>query len=161
MLSAAAGGESALPVPPHPRHLIDKRASWAWPVDGRHTILRPFLAPSTRYAAGHRGIDIAATGTVTAPSAGVVHFEGYVVNRPVLSLDHGGGVVSTYEPVTSALRAGDPVARGQVIGHLESGHCTETCLHFGVRVHNEYVSPMLYLGGIAYSVLLPTRPSVQ
>jgi murein DD-endopeptidase MepM/ murein hydrolase activator NlpD len=133
-------------------------ALWAWPIAAPHPIARPYLAPSTPYAAGHRGIDIRA-GTsieVRAPADGIVHFAGVVVDRPVLSIDHGGGVLSSYEPVETVLREGDAVRRGQVIGELLPGHCgAGVCLHFGVRIHDEYVSPLLFLGGQPRAVLLP------
>jgi murein DD-endopeptidase MepM/ murein hydrolase activator NlpD len=132
-------------------------ARWSWPVAGAHPITRPFIAPVTQYSAGHRGIDIAASGDVLAPADGVVHFVGFVVDRPVLSISHPGGVLSSYEPVVSSLHEGDVVTRGEVIGQIVSGHCAQLCLHLGVRVDGEYVSPMLFLGGIPYSVLLPTR----
>jgi murein DD-endopeptidase MepM/ murein hydrolase activator NlpD len=130
---------------------------WSWPVSGAHTIIRPYLAPATAYAAGHRGIDIAATGVVTAPADGVVHFAGFVVDRPVLSITHADGVISSYEPVTTALHEGDTVRRGETIATVEPGHCIQLCLHFGVRIDGQYVSPMLFLGGLPHSVLLPTR----
>jgi murein DD-endopeptidase MepM/ murein hydrolase activator NlpD len=133
-------------------------ARWSWPVATPHAIVRPFIAPASEYAAGHRGIDIAARGAVVAPADGVVHFAGVVVDRPVLSIEHPGGVLSSYEPVTSELRAGDVVTRGEVIGEVQPGHCRSPCLHFGVRIDGEYVSPLLFLGGIPHSVLLPTRP---
>ena len=130
---------------------------WAWPVRGAHQIVRPFIAPTTQYSAGHRGIDIAASGFVYAPVDGVVHFVGFVVDREVLSITHPGGVLSSYEPVSSTLAEGERVTRGQPIGTLETGHCVALCLHFGVRIDGQYVSPMLFLGGIPHSVLLPTR----
>ncbi|MCU1425021.1 MAG: family metallopeptidase [Microbacteriaceae bacterium] len=131
---------------------------WSWPVAPPHAILRPFIAPATAYAAGHRGIDIAFTGTtVTAPADGVVHFSGVVVDRPVLSIEHADGVLSSFEPVTSTLGRGDPVRRGDVVGVLVAGHCSSPCLHLGARRHGEYISPLALLGGLERSVLLPTR----
>lgn len=133
-------------------------ARWQWPVDPPRSIVRPFIAPATPYAPGHRGIDVRAPGaTVYAPTAGVVHFAGFVVDRPVLSIRHPGDLISSYEPVVTDLVAGDAVARGDAIGTVQSGHCAATCLHFGVRLHGEYVSPLLFLGGLPRSVLLPTR----
>jgi murein DD-endopeptidase MepM/ murein hydrolase activator NlpD len=134
---------------------------WEWPVSGSHVIVRPFIAPTNAYSAGHRGIDIAAVGNVYAPADGVVHFSGYVVNRGVLSITHANGVLSSFEPVTSTLHAGDAVTRGQVIGTIAPGHCSQTCLHFGVRVNGKYVSPMLFLGGVPHSILLPTRAGAR
>lgn len=133
-------------------------ALWAWPVAAPHPIARAYVAPPTPYASGHRGIDIRAEvgAEVRAPADGVVHFAGAVVDRPVLSIDHGGGVLSSYEPVVSALHEGDAVRRGQVIGEVQAGHCaTGGCLHFGVRIHGEYLSPLLFLGGQPRAVLLP------
>ena len=122
--------------------------------------MRAYLAPPTRYGAGHRGIDIgAAEGTpVLAPADGVVHFVGVVVDRPVLSIEHAGGVLSSFEPVASELHAGDAVRRGEVVGTLVPGHCTSgPCLHLGARVDGEYVNPLVFLGGVPHAVLYPTR----
>ena len=137
--------------------LASLAAVWAWPVAPPHPVVRPYLAPATPYAAGHRGIDIATPdgATLYAPDDGVVHFAGWVVDRPVLSIDHGDGVLSSYEPVTTTLTAGDVVRRGQAIGLVESGHCGTPCLHLGVRVDGAYVSPLLYLGDQPRAVLLP------
>ena len=131
---------------------------WDWPVDPPHSIVRPYLAPETPYAAGHRGVDLAAPGgAIYAPADGVVHFAGTVVDRPVLSIEQAGGVLTSFEPVVTELVTGDTVERGQVIGAVVPGHCASACLHFGVRVGGEYVSPLRWLGGAERAVLLPTR----
>lgn len=134
---------------------------WSWPVPAPRVVLRPFIAPDTAYSAGHRGIDLAThTGAaVFAPADGVVHFSGVVVNRPVLSIEHAGALLSSFEPVVSMLHAGTVVHRGDPVGTVaaNSGHCTASCLHFGVRLHGQYLSPLNYLGGIPRPVLLPTR----
>lgn len=134
--------------------------AWAWPVPAPHPIARPFIAPENPYSAGHRGIDIgsASRTIVRSPADGVVHFSGFVVNRSLVSIDHGGGVLSSFEPVESELAEGTLVRRGDPIGVLQSGHCSTPCLHLGVRVHGQYVSPLNFLGGMEPSVLLPTRP---
>ena len=138
--------------------------TWDWPLAAPQTLLRPYIAPATPYSAGHRGIDIEAHGTeetlltaVTAPASGTVHFAGFVADRPVLSIRHPGGVISSFEPVTTALVIGDAVRAGQQIGTLEVGHCSSLCLHFGVRIDGGYVSPLLFLGGVPRAVPLPTR----
>lgn len=135
-------------------------ASWVWPVSAPHPIVQPFIAPQTQYSAGHRGIDIAAPADsiVRSPADGIIHFSGFVVNRNLVSIDHGGGILSSFEPVHSDLTEGTLVRRGEQIGVLQSGHCSTPCLHLGVRVHGHYVSPLNYLGPLAPSVLLPTRP---
>jgi murein DD-endopeptidase MepM/ murein hydrolase activator NlpD len=133
---------------------------WDWPTDGAHVILRPFTAPATRYGAGHRGIDIDASGPVVAPADGVIHFAGTVVDRAVVSIAHADGYLSSYEPVTTTLARGDTVRRGQVIGEVSttgSAHCGSPCLHFGVRLDGEYLSPLMLVGAVPRSVLLPTR----
>ena len=146
---AASSAEAASPA-----------AHWAWPLAPPHAIARPFIAPATPYSPGHRGIDVRGVegAPVFAPTDGVVHFVGFVVDRPVLSIRHPGGLISSFEPVTTSLVAGTVVHRGDTIGALQSGHCGAPCLHFGVRRYGEYVSPLNYLGGIQHSVLLPTRP---
>ncbi|MHB1173403.1 MAG: M23 family metallopeptidase [Lacisediminihabitans sp.] len=133
--------------------------SWSWPIDPPRVIVRPFIAPETPYSAGHRGIDLAAAAgtTIYAPADGVIHFSGVVVDRPVLSIQHAGSLISSFEPVQSLLAEGTTVRRGDPVGTVAPGHCASGCLHFGVRLHGEYVSPLNYLGGIPRSVLLPTR----
>jgi murein DD-endopeptidase MepM/ murein hydrolase activator NlpD len=132
---------------------------WEWPVADPHPIVRPYIAPETPYSAGHRGIDIdgGASTEVRAPADGIVHFVGTVVDRPVLSIRHPDGLISRYEPVTSTLARGDVVTRGQLVGEVQAGHCARTCLHFGVRLDGDYVSPLNFLSGLPRAVLLPTR----
>jgi murein DD-endopeptidase MepM/ murein hydrolase activator NlpD len=136
---------------------VSSRGSWDWPTAAPHALARGYLAPATPYAAGHRGIDIRVpeSSTVFAPDDGVVHFAGVVVDRPVLSLDHGGGTLSSFEPVQTELVEGDEVVRGQPIGTVLPGHCRSSCLHVGARVDGEYVNPLLFLGGMPWSVLIP------
>lgn len=135
------------------------RSTWTWPTDGTHPIIRPFIAPATPYSAGHRGIDIAAPAgaIVRSPDGGIIHFSGFVVNRSLVSISHGGGLISSFEPVLSELAEGTVVHRGEPIGTLQSGHCRVPCLHLGARLNSQYISPLNFLGGIPWSVLLPTR----
>jgi murein DD-endopeptidase MepM/ murein hydrolase activator NlpD len=130
---------------------------WAWPVPAPHPIARPFIAPETPYSAGHRGLDIRADAgaEVRAPAAGVVHFAGFVVDRPVISIRHPGGALSSFEPVEPLVATGDRVAQGDVIGTVLPGHCAGPCLHLGARIDGEYVNPLLFLGGLERAVLYP------
>ena len=135
---------------------------WAWPLPDPHVVVREWQAPSDDYSAGHRGIDIAAPAgsSVIAPESGTVRFAGRVVNRLVLSIEHAGGLVSSYEPVETTLTKGDQVARGQQLGVVASAstsHCTESCLHLGVRRDGRYISPMLVLEPPARAILLPVN----
>lgn len=137
---------------------VSVQHDWQWPVARPHAVVGPFEAPATRYTAGHRGIDIGASAgaPAVAPADGVVSFVGVVVDRPLLSIRHGDGLVSTVEPVTSPLVVGQSVARGSPVGAVASGgHCTTTCLHLGVRLDGEYINPLLLLGEVPPAVLLP------
>ncbi|WP_172592069.1 murein hydrolase activator EnvC family protein [Subtercola boreus] len=130
----------------------------SWPTDAPHFVLRPFEAPATRYSAGHRGIDIATSPgqPVYAVLAGTVSFAGVVVDRPLVSLAHGGGLLSSVEPVTPTVALGETVAAGQQIGVVATSlHCELGCVHLGLRRNGEYVSPLLLFGGIPRAVLLP------
>lgn len=135
---------------------------WSWPSPPPHRVVTPYEAPSAVWSPGHRGIDVASMPgvVVVAPEAGVVHFAGTVVDRQVLSLEHAGGVLSSFEPVRATVARGQHVDRGQPIGVVEPGHCasSEPCFHLGARVDGRYVSPLLLLGELRRSVLLPTRP---
>lgn len=133
-------------------------SSWMWPLPDPHVVVRGWQAPADDYSAGHRGIDIAAaTGTVVvAPESGTVHFAGRVVDRLVVSIAHPGGLVSSYEPLETALKQGDSVTRGQQIGTISSSaHCAGPCLHLGVRRDGRYVSPLLLLESRMRAILLP------
>jgi murein DD-endopeptidase MepM/ murein hydrolase activator NlpD len=128
---------------------------WTWPTDPPH-IARPYVAPAHEYATGHRGIDLTAEGDVRAPDDGVVAFAGPVVDRAVLTIDHGDGVVSTLEPVRTELVPGTAVRRGEVVGRVEQGgHAAAGTVHLGARVDGAYVNPLLFLGGVPRAVLLP------
>lgn len=134
-----------------------RSGSWLWPVPS-HIPVAAYAAPPTRYAAGHRGIDLAVTPgqPVAAPADGVVRFAGVVVDRPVVTLDHGGGVLSSFEPVVAGLPVGSTVARGAVFGTTaDGGHCADGCLHVGVRIDGEYVSPLRFFARVPRAVLLP------
>ncbi len=122
--------------------------------------MRGFEAPSTRYSAGHRGIDVpAAPGTsVLAPQDGVVRFAGVVVDRATITIETTQGVLISMEPVASPLVRGDPAHKGGQVGAVAAGgHCDRGCLHLGVRVHGDYVSPLRFFGGVRRAVLLPIR----
>ena len=152
-LLVLGGGGSTAPL----SSVTTAAEGWVWPVDGQRVVVRPFLAPSTPYGVGHRGVDLAASGAgveVRAVTSGVVHFAGVVVDRPVITVRQGQ-VLATVEPVDPLVAAGDLVQAGDVIGTLLPGHCARPCVHLGVRVAGEYVSPLLWLGGLQRAVLLP------
>jgi murein DD-endopeptidase MepM/ murein hydrolase activator NlpD len=135
------------------------KPSWQWPLAPRPPVLRGFDPPPKPWLSGHRGVDLgvaAAGAQVSSPAAGTVSFSGVVVDRPVITIDHGGGLRSSFEPVQSALAAGDTVAAGQVIGTVTPGHCPPAlCLHWGVRDGDQYVNPLQFVLDLRPSILLP------
>lgn len=131
---------------------------WSWPTDGPRSVIRAFVGPAQPWRPGHRGIDIAVRGdTLQAPADGVVRFAGWIVDRGVLSIDHGNGVISSFEPVVALVDPGLRVARGDVVAAIDHGHCSVPCLHLGLRINGEYRNPLTLLGGAEWPVLLPTR----
>jgi murein DD-endopeptidase MepM/ murein hydrolase activator NlpD len=130
---------------------------WRWPVDA-FRLARPFEAPAHEYGPGHRGVDLALEGpqAVRAPADGLIAFAGPVAGRGVLTIDHGDGLVTTLEPVAAVVTAGATVERGETVATLaEGGHTPQGMLHFGVRLHGDYINPQLLLGGVPRAVLLP------
>lgn len=149
LLLVVLTGAAAPPTPDPP---------WSWPVPGARHVAQPFLAPAHEYAPGHRGIDLtAAEGTeVHAPADGVVAFRGVVVDRPLLTIDHGSGIVSTFEPMESELTPGTIVRTGDRLGVVaHGGHSPVGQLHVGVRLNGVYINPMLMFGAVPRAVLLP------
>ncbi len=85
-----------------------------------------------------------------AAAEGVVVFAGPVAGRPVVSLEHDGGLRTTYEPVRPSVSAGERVHRGQAIGTVTAGHpgCpARACLHWGLRRDGHYLDPLRFVGG--------------
>ncbi|BCW58160.1 M23 family metallopeptidase [Arthrobacter sp. StoSoilB20] len=159
-LAIAAGTlGAAAPAEPVPGTPDPTGARWSRPLSPKPAVLRIFDPPDKPWLSGHRGVDLgpaADGGKVTAPSDGVVTFAGVVVDRPVLTIDHGDGLKSSFEPVASDLKPGDAVRKGQVIGTLEPGHCgAAACLHWGVRQGADYLNPLDFVEDMRPSVLLP------
>ncbi|MFF5974707.1 M23 family metallopeptidase [Streptomyces sp. NPDC012769] len=136
-----------------------------WPVGPpRPEVLRGWEPPPGPYAAGHRGVDLAAPpGTpVRAPAAGTVTFAGPVGGRGVLVLTLTGTgrppLRTTYVPVDPLLRPGTPVRPGDLIAHVSPAtpgdHCARSCLHWGLLRGDTYLDPLRLLGG-GRSRLLP------
>jgi murein DD-endopeptidase MepM/ murein hydrolase activator NlpD len=126
------------------------RGGYRWPVAGQPVVTRGFSPPPRPWLAGHRGVDIAGTPgeVIRAAGSGVVAFAGEVAGTGVVSVDHPGGLRTTYEPVAALVHAGQPVVAGQPIGTLAGGHpgCpVAACLHWGLRRGAEYLDPLLLL----------------
>ncbi|MGW0037131.1 M23 family metallopeptidase [Gordonia sp. NPDC003376] len=137
--SSAPTGAYVVPLPPRP------------------TVVRGFDAPTPRWQAGHRGIDLAAPvgASVLAAGDGVVRFAGSVAGKPTVSIEHADGVITTYEPVRASVRQGMRVRRGEVIGAVVGGHdgcAASACLHWGARRGAgrtaTYLDPLGLLGAV-------------
>ncbi|WP_223841993.1 M23 family metallopeptidase [Kocuria sp. cx-455] len=152
-LGGVVGGGVAGPPPAR------AAGGWTWPVKPQPAVTRSFQPPAQKWLSGHRGVDLgAAPGTeVRSPAAGTVSFTGVVVDRPVITVDHGAGLKSSFEPVAATVERGQSVARGQVIGTIaEAGHCPPAnCVHWGVRRDGDYVNPLQFVQDMRPSVLLP------
>lgn len=98
----------------------------------------------------HRGMDFSgkAGSAVVAVAAGVVvraeHHKGY---GQLVELDHGDGLVTRYgHNRVNLVKAGDPVAKGQVIALVGStGRSTGPHVHFEVYKNGRAVDPASYI----------------
>ncbi len=119
--------------------------SWSLPVTG--PVVRGFDAPASRYGAGHRGVDfdVAAGAPVRSAGDGIVSFAGSVAGGLHVVVAHPGDLRTSYSYLaTVAVRRGDPVARGDLLGTAggPSGPHPPG-FHLGLRHGDEYLDPML------------------
>ena len=155
----------------------DTGISLVSPVAGASSV-RSFLAPTSDYSSGHRGIDYAVSGeqSLVAPSSGTIHFNGLVANRNVITIKRANGDLVSFEPSCSDLSVGTVVTVGQNLGRYCPGsldyhdHCeklfsqksprtgsgsTLRCLHFSYRTESGYLSPDAVMGLLEPSRLAP------
>ena len=125
------------------------RVPVAGPLVTAHGARRAYLDPAGREVARtqHAGVDLAAPAgaPVAAPAAGVVAFAGtWSIRGNVVVVDHGVGVHTVHAHLSSiAVAAGQPVARGQLLGRVGStGLSTGPHLHWEVRVGGTAVDPL-------------------
>jgi murein DD-endopeptidase MepM/ murein hydrolase activator NlpD len=154
---STASAPAAQPAPSAP----GTAGTWTWPVHG--PVIGPFEPPQTPFGSGHRGIDIAVpVGTaVVAAEAGAVAFAGPVGGQLFVTLDHGGGLTSTYSWLSAILvRRGDVVAAGAPIARSGAGHAASAVphLHLGVRRDDVYQDPLAYLGPASVSGFIRLAP---
>ncbi|MFI5393092.1 MAG: murein hydrolase activator EnvC family protein [Myxococcota bacterium] len=134
---------------------------WSWPVSG--PVINGFDPPASPFGSGHRGIDIAAAaGTpVLAPAPGTITFAGPVAGHLFVTIDHGGGVESTYSWVSAiVVKKGDAVVAGTLIARSGTGHPSDVVpsLHMGVKLHDVYVDPLAYLSPMSVSGFIRLAP---
>ncbi|GGS88551.1 M23 family metallopeptidase [Streptomyces cinerochromogenes] len=150
-LTPAARAGTPPPAPPQAPQPRVPALARAWPVGLRPPVLRGWEPPATVYGPGHRGVDLAAPpgAGVRAVAAGRVLFAGRVAGRGVVSLELGGtDLRTTYEPVRAAVRKGDEVAAGEVVGVVEptGSHCgPRACVHWGLLRGGTYLNPLSLL----------------
>lgn len=106
----------------------------------------PFRGRAARHAgidlAGPIGTPIYATGDATVGRSQWVNGYGNLIE-----LEHGRSIQTRYGHLTrSAVRAGQRVKRGQLIGYMGStGRSTGSHLHYEVRVAGKAVNPIPYM----------------
>ncbi|HZJ27068.1 MAG TPA: peptidoglycan DD-metalloendopeptidase family protein [Acidimicrobiia bacterium] len=138
------------------------------PVPG--TVLRPFSAPRARYGPGHRGVDFAAGpgDEVRAAGDGTVVFAGSVAGSLHVVVAHAGDLRTSYSYLASiSVRKGARVARGVVVGTVggaavegsTGGGAHESAgLHFGARLGERYIDPMLLFRPVDLTKIVHLAP---
>jgi murein DD-endopeptidase MepM/ murein hydrolase activator NlpD len=154
VLVALAAPAHAAPDQPVPRD----GAAHAVPLYGE--VVRIYDAPDDPFAPGHRGIDVAAPADtpVRASATGIVSFAGSVAGNRTVTIDHGGGLLTTYS-FLGALRTtkGTPVERGEVVGTVGAAHPGSSLpphVHLSARQDGFYFDPLALYVGDDYSDLL-------
>jgi len=136
-------------------------ATWVMPIAVPALLVHQFRSPNSDYSSGHRGVDYAVTDgqDLMSPSAGTLVFTGMVAKKPVVSILHVGGFRTTFEPACSSLPRGTTLLVGQRFGTVcakgYQSHCKPSlCLHFAMKLGDQYLSPLALIGGLAPSVLV-------
>lgn len=139
-------------------HAETATESWMLPVELPATLVASFEAPATAYARGHRGLDylVQDKANLLTPHNGTIAFAGLVAGKPVVTVNHSGGYRTSFEPACTDLKVGDQVAVGQVFAKVCSSgyksHCfPNICLHYGLRIGLDYLSPLALAGALAAS----------
>lgn len=150
--AAAAGPETEASTTKAPTRT--KTATPSAKASGRY--LRPVSGPVTssygyrihpilRYRKFHDGMDLSAScGTpVKAANSGVVEFRGYQGNYGYrVELDHGATITSYSHMSRIAVKHGQTVAKGQVVGYVGStGRSTGCHLHFSAERNGNFINP--------------------
>lgn len=148
-LVLAAGAALVVPYPGPPASGLDLRGAdrscvgFDPPAGG---FISAGFDPGPNWS-GHWGVDFSGgDGFIRAAAAGTVSFSGLAAANLAVTVDHGGGLKTSYSRLGSALAApGQRVGRGEVIGLSgdEPGHGD---VHFSVRIDGEYVDPEPLLG---------------
>ena len=133
---------------------------WSPPVSG--PVVRGFDPPATRFGPGHLGIDyaVAPHTPVRAAGDGIVVFAGRVGSGLYAVTRHGDIRTTDSFLATVAVIAGQVVRRGAILGTsggTGTGH-RSSVLHFGVRVGDTDVDPMLLFAPLDLAVVVHLAP---
>lgn len=95
----------------------------------------------------HKGLDLRGrAGTpIKAAAEGVVKLTGnHFFSGNIAYIDHGQGIITVYCHMSKiAVKSGDHVSRGQVIGYVgKTGRVTGPHLHFGFMAQGEMIDPL-------------------
>jgi hypothetical protein len=120
-------------------------SAWRPPIDG--PVLRGFAPPLRAFGPEHLGVDYrAAPGTpVHAAGPGVVAFAGVVAGAVHVVVAHDGNLRTSYSFLAAAsVHRGQRVEVGTVLGQAGgSGENHSGVVHFGLRVGDTYVDPLV------------------
>jgi hypothetical protein len=120
-------------------------AAWRPPIAG--PVLRGFAPPARAFGPEHLGVDYRAApgAAVHAAGPGVVAFAGVVAGAVHVVIAHGGNLRTSYSFLASAsLHRGQRVDLGTVLGQAGgSGENHSGVVHFGLRVGDTYVDPLI------------------
>jgi murein DD-endopeptidase MepM/ murein hydrolase activator NlpD len=130
--------------------IADPTGTGSWPLFPEPEVVAGFAPPSERWQSGHRGVDLLGRvgQSVLSARAGVVTYAGVIGGKPVVVVGHGDQR-TTYEPVEALVNVGRSVTEGEVVGRLvvEHSHCfPAACLHWGLRMGDDYLDPLTLLG---------------
>ncbi len=114
------------------------------PVPGPVVILRPY-APEGPFG-GHWGVDLAAPvrSEVRSLGPGAVTFAGTVAGTTSVTVDHGGGLRTSYSYLSAVSTGLGPVGAGALLGRSGRDHGLDA-LHLSVRVGDRYIDPVRLL----------------
>lgn len=122
------------------------------PVTGKpkpSRVLRAFDKPAKNWLPGHRGVDLAAevASPIYAAGPGTVLYAGVLAGVPTISIEHAGGLRTTYQPVFPLMKPGDQVEGQQKIGTLAPGGTRGyPGLQWGAKFgEDDYINPLTLL----------------
>lgn len=147
--AAAVALAASMPASPAGAATHHERPVFRPPVDA--PVTDPFRPPENPYGPGNRGVeyDTEPGDAVRAAASGTVAFGGAVAGALHVTVDHGGGLVSSYSHLQRiSVRVGAAVDQGQVIGVAGER------LHFSVRLEGAYTDPAGFIGVRRVSVRL-------